>query len=209
VQPKLIARNPDPFPHFVVAEFYEPEVADGLNRWLSQEATWRRSVQRLYDQFELSFKLVPAVPDAIQSAVLAPAALSRVQRLAEHLFETELRPHVTVDAHKMTPGQGIGIHADSMVGEDSHRIVVQLSRAWRPEFGGNLVFFGGAAADDARQSFEHVFNTAIGFALSEASYHAVTQVVQGERLTVIYGFWSAASAFDQAANAWRTFSCEP
>jgi Rps23 Pro-64 3,4-dihydroxylase Tpa1-like proline 4-hydroxylase len=209
VQPKLIARSADPFPHFVVADFYEPEVADRLNRWLSNEATWHRSVQRLYDQFELSFKLVPAIPDAIQSAFLAPTALSRVKRLAENLFETELRPYATVDAHKMTRGQGIGIHADSMAGEDSHRVVVQLSRGWQPEFGGNLVFFGSPHAEDVRQSFEHVFNTAIGFALSDRSYHAVSRVGQGERLTVIYGFWSVTSAFDQAANAWRTFSCEP
>jgi Rps23 Pro-64 3,4-dihydroxylase Tpa1-like proline 4-hydroxylase len=139
---------------------------------------------------------------------LASAVLGRVKDLAENLFGTQFRPNLCVGAHKLIDGQGIGIHTDNVLGEESHRIVVQLSRDWQDSSGGNLVFFGSADVGDVRNIFRHVFNTAIGFSLGGTSYHAVSNISHGERLTIIYGFWSASSEFDESRNAARTFTIE-
>jgi len=195
----------DPFAHFVLADFYEPEFADTFSRWLSSEATWRRTVHHFYDQFELNFKDAPSIPESISSGLLSLTALRGVKTLAEEFFGTDFHPNLALGAHKLAEGQGIGIHTDDAPEAETHRIVVQLSRDWKDEFGGHLVFFGSADVRDMKSMFRHVFNTAIGFALNRVSYHAVDDVSQGERLTVIYGFWSADSDFS-AANAGRTFT---
>jgi Rps23 Pro-64 3,4-dihydroxylase Tpa1-like proline 4-hydroxylase len=105
----------------------------------------------------------------------------------------------------LVDGQGIGIHTDNAPQAVSRRIVVQLFRDWRDEYGGNLIFFGSADALDVRGMFRHLFNTAIGFSLNGVSYHAVSDVSHGERLNVIYGFWSSSSEFSEA-NARQTFA---
>jgi hypothetical protein len=205
---ELLTVSREPFEHFVLSEFYEAEFAEKLSRWLSSQAIWRRSVHHFYDQFELNFKDIPLIPESIAIPLLASTALDRVKGLAEDLFRTQLRPNLCVGAHKLIDGQGIGIHTDSAPGEESHRIVVQLSRDWQDSSGGHLVFFGSADVRDVRNIFRHIFNSAIGFSLGGASYHAVSNVLHGERFTIIYGFWSVLSEFDESKNAARTFAIE-
>jgi hypothetical protein len=201
---KILEVTAEPFDHFVIADFYEPEVAEALARWLYTDAPWKRAASSFYDQYELDFLDAKEMPESLAPELLSPSALAWVKTLAEELFETRLRPRVSVGAHKLCEGQGIGIHTDDAPGEESHRIVVQLSKELREDAGGNLVFFGSAAVEDVRSLFRHVFNTAIGFVLGSRSFHAVSDVARGERLTVIYGFWSASSALDDARLA-RTF----
>jgi Rps23 Pro-64 3,4-dihydroxylase Tpa1-like proline 4-hydroxylase len=203
--PALLKESGDPFAHFVLSDFYEPEFADTLSQWLSSEASWHRAVHHFYDQFELNFKDTPSVPKGIYSALLSLPALRRVKALAEEFFEMEFHPNVALGAHKLVDGQSIGVHTDNAPEAETHRIVVQLSRDWKDEYGGHLVFLGSAEVGDVKSIFRHVFNTAIGFSLNRMSYHAVAAVSRGQRLTVIYGFWSISSEFSEA-NAERTFA---
>src|SRR5262245_22697619 len=136
---RLLTASCEPFEHFVLSEFYQTEFADMLSRWLSSQAIWRRSVHHFYDQFELNFKDVPSIPEIIAVPLLTSTALGKVKELAEDLFGTQFRPNLCVGAHKLIDGQGIGIHTDNALGEESHRVVVQLSRDWQDSFGGNLV----------------------------------------------------------------------
>lgn len=208
MQPRLIKASTDPFAHFVLSDFYESEFAEVLTNWLSTPAMWRRAVHHFYDQFEFNFKDVPSIPETVTHALLTSPALSKVRLLAENLFETQFRPNVCISAHKLVDGQGIGIHTDSKRGAESHRILVQLSKDWQDDFGGQLVFFGSDNIEDVKLVFRHAFNTAIGFSLGGVSYHAVSNVMHGERLTVIYGFWSISSEFDEFTDAQRTFMIE-
>lgn len=203
---RLLTASHAPFQHFVLSEFYEVEFADVLNRWLSGQSSWRRSVHHFYDQFELNFKDIPSIPETIALPLLASSALDKVKELAENLFGTQFYPNIFVGAHKLMDGQGIGIHTDNAHGEESHRLVVQLSKDWQDASGGNLVFFGSADIRDVKNIFRPVFNTAIGFALGEASHHAVSNVSHGTRLTIIYGFWSVLFEFDEPRNSARTFT---
>lgn len=208
VGPKLLKASSHPFAHFVLSDFYEAQFANMLSCWLSSEPIWCRAAHHFYDQFEFNFKDAPCIPEFIASPLLTSAALSMVKELAENLFGTQFRRNLWVGAHKLVDGQGIGIHTDSAPGEESHRIVVQLSRDWQDDFGGNLVFFGSDDVSDVRSIFRHVFNTAIGFSLGGASYHAVSDVSHRERLTIVYGFWSVSSEFVESRNASRTFAIE-
>jgi Rps23 Pro-64 3,4-dihydroxylase Tpa1-like proline 4-hydroxylase len=196
--PTLLKTSDDPFVHFVLSDFYEPEYADKLSCWLSSDASWRRAVHHFYDQFELSFKDAPGIPESVSSGLLSITSLRGVKALAERLFGMEFHPYLALGAHKLVEGQGIGIHTDNASEAETHRIVVQLSRDWKDEFGGELVFFGSSDVQDVKGMFRHVFNTAIGFSLDRASYHAVGDVVHGERLTLIYGFWSLAAEFSES-----------
>jgi Rps23 Pro-64 3,4-dihydroxylase Tpa1-like proline 4-hydroxylase len=208
MQPQLQTSSADPFTYFVLSDFYETAFAERLSHWLSTEAAWQRSVHHFYDQFEFSFRDSPAIPETIAASLLSPAALGNVKQMAENLFGAPFRPNIFVGAHKLVDGQGIGIHTDNAPGGESHRIVVQLSRDWQDDFGGNLVFFGSDHVEDVTNVFRHVFNTAIGFSLGSVSYHAVTNVSHDQRLTLIYGFWSTTSEFNESTEARRTFAIE-
>lgn len=208
MQPKLLEANSDPFVYFVLSDFYEAEFAHMLSHWLSSEAQWQRAVHHFYDQFELNFKHVLAVPAPIFDALLGASALGQVKQLVEKLFKTQFRPRLAVSAHKLVNGQGIGIHADSAQQAESHRIVVQLSRNWQDDYGGNIVFFGSDNVTDVSKIFRPVFNTAVGFSLGGVSYHAVSDVSHSQRLTLLYGFWSVSSPFDESAEAGKTVAAE-
>jgi Rps23 Pro-64 3,4-dihydroxylase Tpa1-like proline 4-hydroxylase len=202
--PTLVKASTQPFQHFILSDFYETDFAGRLSDWLLAGATWRRAVHHFYDQFELSFRDAEAIPDNISARLLSDLALGNVKTLAEELFQVRLRPNIALSAHKLVDGQGIGIHTDNAPHAETHRIVVQLSRDWKDVYGGQLVFFGSGDIEDVKTVFKHAFNTAIAFPLDAVSYHAVTDVSDAERLTVIYGFWSFAADFSPETAA-RTF----
>lgn len=112
----------------------------------------------------------------------------------EALFSIELADVFSVTAHRLVPGQGIGLHTDRpLLGYESHRMVVHFGPEFRDQNGGHLLFFNSENSDDLAQAFRTVHNSAVGFELSPSSYHAVAELSGGVRYTLVYSFWRADS----------------
>jgi Rps23 Pro-64 3,4-dihydroxylase Tpa1-like proline 4-hydroxylase len=157
--------------------------------WMETTARWRLRVASFYEQWELHLdpQALPAnlppllageTVDALQSLMLTPIA-----GVALKLTE--------VTAHKLVPGQTIRVHNDHRPQGESHRLVIQLNRGWADEQGGLLLLFGSAASDDVRRILRPSHGSAMAFAISPRSFHAVSTIQRGERYTLVYSFQPA------------------
>jgi hypothetical protein len=182
-----------PYPHFVASPFYTEQFYNSLLVWLEQNDNWRLRTTSFYEQYERVFSLRRPC-DGIE-ALWDGQVLGQIRNRVASAFDSPLSSRISISAHKLVPGQHIGIHTDRTDSE-THRLVVQLSRGRSEDSGGNFVVLSGPSANNVERVFNQRPNAAIGFALGEDSYHAVTQVKSGTRFTIIYSFLS-----DEASDA--------
>ena len=91
-------------------------------------------------------------------------------------------------AHRLTAGQRIRIHNDYIEKGETHRLIVQLNRGWTPGDGGHLMLFGSGRPEDVRVVLAPLSRQALVFEISHGSHHAVSEVVHGERYSIVYSF---------------------
>jgi 2OG-Fe(II) oxygenase superfamily len=192
----------DPFPYFIASKAFDAETATKLLEWLETKAPWRDAKKSFYELCEFDFR------DAELPETIAPMFeteyLESVKHRVEGIFSVKFHGSVTASAHKILPGQGVGIHTDFVPenhrerpvedmgqppGRETHRVVVQLNHAFTDAFGGHLLFFNSNKTSDIHRILRPIHNTAVGFALTRNSYHAVSNVRDGVRNTIVYSFW--------------------
>jgi hypothetical protein len=120
--------------------------------------------------------------------LVEPAGLEAARRFIEEEFACQLTDRIDVVAHKLLPGQRIAIHNDHLVGEETHRLTVQLNRGLSDEDGGFFMLFNSRDAADVHGVLRPASNTAIAFEISTESHHAVSRLHGGERYTLVYSF---------------------
>lgn len=180
-----------PFPHFVSMQAFDRAVADAAYAWLHAHAHWHHHVSTFFDQHERG--LIDAdLPRELRDALVSPAVLRLLRQRMETLFAVSMADVFDVVAHRLVPGQGIGLHTDRpSAGDETHRLVINLGREFDDSQGGHLILFHGRDPDDFACAFRSIHNTAVGLEMSERSYHAVADVIAGIRYTIVYSFWRA------------------
>ena len=192
VTPSSVQSYTTPYPHFLINSVFESTDADLLLQWLEQEATWHFHQEGFFEQYE-SRLTTEVLPPSIES-ILSTNALLPLRQYLENFLDTKVSEETSISAHKLVPGQGIGIHNDAPnEGSETHRFVLQLNRGFVDENGGYLVVFNSNNSGDIARVIRPVHNTGFGFSMSDSSYHAVTDVRHGERYTIVFSFWSAHS----------------
>ena len=177
----------EPFPHLLSLESLELAVSCRVLAWFESDAPWHLVETDFYEQFEFSLldaQLPPALT-FLQSSDFLTAVRSRVA----DLFGTDLGERVDITAHRLVPGQRIRLHNDFIPRAETHRLLIQLNRDWKDENGGLLLFFNSSNPSDPPKVFRPVHNSAIGFAITPESYHAVSTLHAGERFTLVYSFY--------------------
>jgi Rps23 Pro-64 3,4-dihydroxylase Tpa1-like proline 4-hydroxylase len=181
--------EPSPFPHFYARRAIEPEFAERLLRWFETGAPWKAYLEKdFYETYALDLRKVP-LPEAL-SVLLDPELGARLASQVGSMFGSSLDGFIDVEAHKQVPGHVIRVHNDTGM-EVSHRVVVQLTRAWKPEDGGVLLFLHDNACErfgPEDRVYPPVEGSAAGFVISESSHHAVTEIKGGERYTLVFSF---------------------
>ncbi len=177
-----------PFPHALLARVLGEAEEAALLDWLEGDAPWRLAETDFYEQWEFSLmdeRLPPAA-----AALVAPSPLAGLRRSLEDLFGTSLAPRATAVAHRLLPGQRIGIHNDHLPGEETHRLTVQLNRGLSDGDGGLFMLFGSFDPTDVHSVLRPVSGSAVAFEISERSHHAVSRVHGGERYTLVFSFFA-------------------
>ena len=154
--------------------------------WLEHDAPWKFTATDFYEQYEFSLLHVTVPPVAERLA--CPETLDSIRGWMVRQFGQPLSERVDVTAHKLIAGQTIRIHNDYLPVGESHRLLLQLNRSWKPECGGYLMFFGGPEPESVGKVIEPRHGSVQAFAISPRSYHGVSTVHQGERFTVVYSF---------------------
>lgn len=178
--------NKLPFAHFV-GKFVLPSGFPSWLDWLEKDAPWKFTTTNFYEQYEFS------VLHVRHNTVLLPFAKNETlsslrDQMARH-FSCSLSERVDVTAHKLLPRQTIRIHNDFIPCGESHRLLIQLNRGWLPEHGGYLMLFSGPEPESVCKVIEPIHGSVQAFAISPHSYHAVSTVHGGERITIVYSFY--------------------
>ncbi len=180
----------DPFPFSVLSGALCTKVEQSTLSWFERAAPWHLTEESFYSQHEFDMRHVELPSDVAQLA--DDTTIAEMHDVISELFGTRLRPSVDVTAHRLTKGQRIRIHDDYLKGGETHRLIVQLNRGWTTGDGGHLMLFGGSEPEDVRVVLAPVSRQALIFEISRRSHHAVSEVVRGERYSIVYSFHAVA-----------------
>lgn len=177
----------EPFHYAVSPEALDPDVCRTVLTWFETEAPWRLVEADFYEQFEFSLWDIQ-MPEKLSFLRERPFLRAITTKIAS-LFQVALSERVDITAHQLVPGQRIRLHNDFIPGYETHRLLIQLNQGWDVANGGLLMFFNSADAADIHKIFLPLHNSAVVFAISARSYHAVTPLSGGERFTLVYSFY--------------------
>lgn len=181
-----------PFPYATFSSIFSDATAAALLSWLQGADCWQLARTDFYEQYEICM-----------DDIRLPGPIRFLQELGfqntlkthmESLFSTTLLPDVTALAHKLTPTQHIGIHNDLLKGGESHRLTVQINEAGRNFEGGLFMLFNSQNVEDVHRILKPIHNSAVAFAISDHSYHAVTKQHVGIRYTIVFSFQELAAS---------------
>ena len=179
----------EPFPYLVSPEAFAPKVSRKVLTWFETRAPWKLVETDFYEQFEFSLCDVQ-MPTSL-AFLRASSFVAAIKKRMTELFDVHLSDRLDITAHKLVPGQRIRLHNDFIPGAETHRLLIQFNRGWHDENGGLLLFFNSDDPADIHKIFQPVHNSAVGFAISATSYHAVSKLHAGERFTLVYSFYEA------------------
>lgn len=178
----------EPFPYAVSSRAFNDEMSCNILKWLETEAPWKLVQTDFYEQFEFSFADANT-PDHL-TFLRGETFLADLRTEVQKQLGISLEGRVEATAHRLVPGQRIRIHNDFLPGGETHRLLIQLNRGWRDENGGFLLFFNSPDPKDVHKVFRPIHNSAIAFAISSDSNHAVTAIHNSERYTLVYSFYA-------------------
>ena len=181
-----------PFRYFLAQGCFAPAFEGALLDWLEHAAPWKLVETDFYEQFEFDMRDAELPVDL--APLVAPEMLDRLRRKMGAAFGDPLGPKVQVVAHRLDPGQRIGIHNDVRQGGETHRLTVQINRGLGDDDGGFLMLFNSGDASDIHRILRPISGSALWFALSAASHHAVSRLHGGVRYTLVYSFHAAGDA---------------
>ena len=177
----------DPFPHVCATQAFDFAQSLKILSWLEKDAPWKLKIAEFYEQYEFSFDQLE-LPCDIESTFNGKSLINLREKL-EHTFDANLSNKIDITAHKLVKGQRIRIHNDFIPNEETHRVLIQLNRAWSSENGGVLMMFGSKNTEDLRNIYNPGHNTSVAFEISPVSYHAVSPINFGDRYTLVLSFY--------------------
>lgn len=177
----------EPFPYFTATEGFGRRLSSAILEWLETEERWDLVEAGFYEQYEFSLSEVQPPPHL--GFLLQRSFLDELRSKVEHIFGVRLTELIDCTVHKLVQGQRIRIHNDFIPGAETHRVIVQLNRGWRDEQGGFLMLFNSGDPSDVHRVLSPVHDSVVGFAISEASHHAVSTTHSGERFTLVFSFY--------------------
>lgn len=180
-----------PFKHFIKRDVIQPELSRELLNYFEHFAQWNsQSIDRFYDSYNLNL-LNATLPDEVKF-FSAKRNIQHIKQQVEELYQVKLSNKIDVAAHKLIQGQSIRIHNDlSPIGQ-SHRLLIQINRGWKTTFGGILMLLDSEDPEDVtdNQKFYLPENgSSVLFQISSISFHAVSEVLVGNRYTLVYSFY--------------------
>ncbi len=184
-QPDLSSRavNTAPFRYATLTGCFTLQVGEKVLEWFERDAPWIAKQTDFYEQYEFSCW---DSTSAAASYLTSGSALDAVHTAMTEMFGHEFEPDVSVVCHKLVRGHRIGIHNDYLVGEESHRLTIQLNRGLTDDDGGFLMLFNSGDPADVHRVLRPLHLSALAFEISTDSFHAVSEMHGGERYTVIY-----------------------
>lgn len=175
-----------PFPHFSATSILNNNLEIRLYDWFRSTEEWNLVETDFYEQYEFSLLSIE-VPTGLK-CLIESEFLSTIKNEFTGAFHVEGFELIDIVAHKLVNSQHIGVHNDFINEEETHRLVIHINPDWKEEHGGYLLLFNSSDSNDMSKVVSPVNNSAFGFEISRLSYHAVSQIHNFTRYTVVYTF---------------------
>lgn len=179
----------EPFRYATLSDCLSSDTGNAILAWFEDGAPWRLRRADFYEQYEFSCW---DSTSSVATFLTSPEVLDLLRSSMANIFGQEFEEAVNVVCHRLLPGQRIGIHNDYLVGEESHRLVIQLNRGLSDADGGVLMLFNSDEPTDIHKLLRPVHLTGLAFEISAKSYHAVSEVYRGARYTIVFSLHSVA-----------------
>lgn len=180
-----------PYKHFFSNYSIDECLKESIQNWLLNDAQWNLVEASFYTQYEFSLKDTE-LPHFLKF-IISTEYLSDLKARMEKIYAVDLLDNIDVVAHKLTKGHVIKIHND-FLNEDSikesHRLLMHFNSNWNVENGGLCMIFINNDASSIHNIIVPTGNLLQSFEISENSHHAVSEIYSGERLTIIFTFYS-------------------
>jgi len=176
----------EPFPHCHTIHALEPDIALDILRWMETDAPWELVETDFYEQFEFNLRKIE-LPEHLCFLVDDPFSSAILEHMTR-IFNIPLLEKVEIVAHKLVPGQSIRIHNDYLKDAETHRLIIHLNSGWSDSHGGLFVIFASEDAENIHRVISPLHNSAIGFAISDNSHHAVSTIYNDARYSLICSF---------------------
>jgi Domain of unknown function (DUF6817)/2OG-Fe(II) oxygenase superfamily len=178
-----------PFDHAVIDELLTEAEADALLDWFEGDAVWQLQQRTFYTQHSC-FNTDELRAGPLRGMLSADGEAALGEALGK-LFGLDLAAErIHVEAHRLLPGEGIGLHNDNpILGTESVRLVSHYNRGFDDRQGGHLVMFASDDDRDIRKVIRPLHNSAVAFPLGPRSFHAVADVRDGARYSLVLGFF--------------------
>ncbi len=176
-----------PFRYSAIPRCLDQGIADELLDWFEHDAPWKLIETDFYEQYEFSLLDSDAAPARL---LTNPKAMGAARDAMASLFQCAFKENLHLVAHKLVPGQRIAIHNDFLPGQETHRLTIQLNRGLEDADGGFFMLFNSDNAADIHEIHRPCHLSALAFEISEASFHAVSRMLDKERYTLVYSFFA-------------------
>ncbi|MGL6082751.1 2OG-Fe(II) oxygenase [Acinetobacter sp. NEB149] len=189
--PSYISLELTPYKHFFSEYYIDDSLKKNIQYWLLNEAPWNLVKASFYTQYEFSLKDIE-LPEFLKF-IISKDYLTELKEIVEKTYKVSLHNQVDVVAHKLTKGHVIKIHNDFLVDDqlkESHRLLMHFNSNWNVENGGLCMVFSSNDASSIHNIIIPEGNLLQGFEISENSHHAVSEIYSGNRLTIIFTFYS-------------------
>jgi len=175
-----------PCAHLYSKSAFHHDITLDVTEWFKNKAPWKYVETDFYQQYEFNLMNV-ALPKEL-SFLISDVTIQSVQKIMMTAFKVTHMNLVEISAHKLVDGHSIRIHNDYIEGAETHRLIIQFNSGWNEENGGLFIFFNSSNPDDICKVVKPLSNSAVGFAISEKSNHAVSKVYDLERYSLVYSF---------------------
>lgn len=180
-----------PYKHFFSNYSINEGLKESIQNWLLNDAQWNLVEASFYTQYEFSLKDTE-LPDFLKF-IISTEYLSDLKARMEKIYAVDLLDNIDVIAHRLIKGHVIKIHND-FLNEDSikesHRLLMHFNSNWDVENGGLCMVFTNNDASSIHNIIVPTGNLLQSFEISENSHHAVSEIYSGDRLTIIFTFYS-------------------
>lgn len=158
--------------------------------WLEMNTSWNLVEADFYTQYELNLHEADLPSDL--SFITSIKYLNYLKAYIESVYNVNLLEKFDVVAHKLTKGHIIKIHNDYLSNQkprESHRLLLHLNRDWHIDNGGLCMIFSDNDSESVTSIVNPEGKLMQSFEISENSYHAVSKIYGGNRLTIIFTFY--------------------
>jgi len=181
----------DPFRHSFCSEVLPWSVVSDVLDWCDNYQYWKHKTLPNFLSLYSNRPSIDEVPTNI-SWLFSENAFYEAKTFVEKSYDVNLSNQVDIQFQKMSSGDFVRIHSDyHNEKQQTHRFLVHFNKEWNETNGGFFMLFGDkAGGPDISNPIAYLpkCNFAFVFEISELSHHAVSQVHDGNRYTLMYSF---------------------